>query len=429
MRRTMLATGLLASAGCLEPAGAQELRRRVESGADGLAALHFATRGDVCGNAATLRIGLPGPLGESGWIWNRNDGGTGEPCVRGPARALLTRAGGQVVAVRVSLAATPLPAGVGDLGTAPAEQAARYFLDLAARADGRLGRDALLAAVLADSADLGRGLLDLATNASLSRGLRESAAGWLGRELASGYASGTTFIQALAGLARDPDAPQSVRARAAGALAYAGGPAITTLTALARDDDPAIGKAAMSALARSSDPRAREAIRDAARDASLPEPLRAEAIKALGNRNATPADVATLRSLWPSLPGDQSRHAVLDMVAEAGGAANARWILGIARDAEASPSHRARAVRAAERAGVGTDELIRLYDEGPDRRVKEAILDALSRIGDRAARKKIESIATADTDPTVRKSALRRLAQQGGDEARAALEAVIARPD
>jgi hypothetical protein len=429
MRDTMLATGLIALAACLEPAGAQELRRRIESGPDGLAALQYAARGDVCGNATSLRIGLVNQFGESRWIWNRNDGWTGEPCVHAPVRALLTRTGGQISAVRVSLATAPIPAGAADLGTAPAEQAARFFLDLAARMDGRLGRDALLAAVLADSTDLGRGLLDLSTNASLSRGLRESAAGWLGRELASGYASGTAFIQALAGLARDPDAPQSVRTRAAGALAYAGGPATATLTALARDDDAAIAKAAMAALARSADPKAREAIREAAGDASLAEPLRAEAIKALGNRDATPADVAALRALWPSLSSDQTRYAVLDLVGETGGAPNARWILDIARDPEANPSHRARAVRAAERAGVATAELIRLYDEGPDRRVKEAILEALSRIGDRAARRKIESIASADTDPTMRKSALRRLAQQGGEDARAALEAVIARPD
>jgi hypothetical protein len=375
-----------------------------------------------------LRVGLVDEFGESRWIWNRNDGFTGEPCLRGPVRAVLTRAGGQVVAIRLSVATSPPRRPVSDLGTVPAARAAAYFLDLAGRTDGRVGREALLGAVLADSADLSPGLLGIASNEALSRALRESAASWLGRELATGSSPSAAVVERLAALARDADAPQSVRARAVSQLVEAGETGTATLIALAGADEVALAKAAVSGLARSTDPKAREALRRSARDADLANAVRVDAIRALGSREAAPADLAELRSLWPSLSGDQARGAVLDAIAETGGSINARWLLGIARDPGASPTDRARAVRAAERAGIGSAELIRLYDDATDRRVREAILEALSKIGDRAARKKIAAIATADTDPSLRRSALRQLGELGGAEARSALKALVEPP-
>jgi HEAT repeat protein len=256
--------------------------------------------------------------------------------------------------------------------------------------------------------------------------LRESAASWLGREL-SGDGS-PTLITGLVALARDPDAPMDVRSKAAGALAHAGPGATTQLVALASGDDPAVAKAALSALGRSDDPRAREAVRRAAQNESLSEPARVQAIRSLGDRDATPADVAALRGLWPKLDGDQTRNAVLDVLASIGGSANAEWALGVAADEREPSAQRARAVRAAERAGAAPSALIALYDRAADRRVKDAVLDALARIGDRASTAKIEGVAREDTDPRLRRSALGRLAKLGSDEARAALEAVIDRP-
>lgn len=417
---------LLALAACA-PAGAQELRRQLESGPDGRVLVRYAARPDVCGSATMLRIGFGSGFGESHWVWTRSESADSDACERAPVQALVTRAEGQIVAIRIGVGTGAAPAGATDLGPVPAARAAAFFLDLAARTDGRLGRDALLAAVLADSADPAPALIGLARNPALSRGLRESAVGWLGRELADPARSGA-IVPALLALARDADGPRSVRTRAADALAHGGAAGTAALASLAESDDPGVARAALAALGRSSDPRAREPLRRAVRDPDLAEPLRVQAIRSLGSRDATPADVAELRRQWTALEGEQARGAILDVMAEIGGTAAAEWLLGVAADDRGPSTQRARAVRAAERAGAGAEPLIRLYDQAADRRVREAVLDALSRIGDRAALAKLQGVAKDDTDPNLRRSALRRLAQLGGDDAVAAIEAVLTRP-
>jgi HEAT repeat protein len=331
--------------------------------------------------------------------------------------------------VRVGVGTVRWPTGTIDLGAISASGASSYFLGLAGRVDGRLGREALTAAVLADSADTWRGLLAVAANRNGSRGLRESAASWLGREAATlDPPALASLTRELITLAQDADAPSSVRGRAVSALGRTDAAAVGPLVGLARADDPAVAKPAITALGRIADSRAREAIRRAARDSGLALPVRIEAIRALGNRDASPADVAALRSLWPTLGGGDLRQTVLQLVGETGGAENARWLLAVARDQTEPPTVRSHAVRAAERAGAGSAQLVRLFDEAGDRRVKESILDALVRIGDRAAREKVGAVAQSDTDPQLRRAAVARLAKTGDRQALDVLEGMVEKP-
>ncbi len=399
-----------------------DLARRVDGAPDGPVSISYTGRPDVCGNGFSyLRVGV-GALGESDWVYTWSDGAGDGRCLAGPIRLLLTRADKRVTGVRVGIGPVRLPAGTTDLGAVSGPGAARFLVDLAGRADGRVGREALTAAAVADSADTWRAFLALARNPAVSRGLRESAAGWLGREAgaAPGLAAG------LEALARDPDAPGPVRSRAVsslGRLETGVGP----LLALAESDDPIVARPALSALGRSADPRARALVRRAVRDSALPRPVRLEAIKALGGRDASPADLVALRDLWPGLTGE-FKGTVLQLIAETGGGENARWLLGIARSADEPVAVRAQAVRFSEQAGIGSAELGKLYDEAADRRVKEAILDVLQRIGDRTARAKIGSVARADTDPQLRRAAVTRLARDGDRQSLELLEGVLAKP-
>jgi len=161
------------------------------------------------------------------------------------------------------------------------------------------------------------------------------------------------------------------------------------------------------------------------RDGSLPEGTRQEAIRSLGGSDAVPADYALLRELWPSMTDGSSREAVLESLAEAGGADNVRWLLAQASNASLPPNDRARAVRAAGRAGATTQELSRMWDEGQDRRVKESLLDALLRIGDRAAIDKVTAIAQSETDVQIRRAAINRLAKLGDEKANAMLKDLV----
>lgn len=424
MRRPGLLVCLLGLAG-VATAGAQDLGRRLESGPDAKLSLTYATRPDVCGSALVLRIGGVGWVGDDTWWFSRSEGTSDGPCERRPARALVTRAEGRIVSVRVGLDGSAPPPGVTDLGPVPAALAGHAFLDLAARLDGRAGREALLAAVVADSAATSRGLLEIARNGALSRGLRESAASWLGREVAAAQpADASELARGLATIARDRETPIGVRTRAIGSLSRAQGRLPPELVELAGSDEPAIARAALGGLGRSDDPQARALVRQAATNPDLPTAVRAEAIKALGGRDASPADVAALRGLWPKLES-RLRGSVLEVVAATGGGENARWLMAVAGSDAEPAADRARAVRAAERAGVGVDELVRLYDQATERQVRQAIIEALARIGTRTALAKIERIAQSDTDPALRRVALRRLAANGGDEAAAVLEGMV----
>lgn len=399
-----------------------ELLRQLATGPDGMVVVRFAAAPGVCLTGSSARIGFGGDGTETVWVGD----GPMSRCDEGLAAVVVTRASGHIVSVRVGAGGAANAAiGAIDLGRIAAPVVAAALVHLAAQQDGRLGRDALLAAVLADSADFGPALIGLAKDRDRSRGLREAAAGWAGLALAR--RPDEALAKSLGGLANDRDAPESVRRRAVSALGRhlaGGGPILATLAA---DADPSIAVAAVQALARSGDPAARVAIRRLAGDDRARPQVRAEATTALGNRDATPADLALLRRLFESLPSTTARGAALDALGEAGGADNARWLAQQASSATLEPSLRARAVKAAERAGLSSAGLAELYRAQTERPVRSAILDALGRIADRTALATLREIAERDTDPELRRGAVRRLAQMGGAQERALLESLIER--
>src|SRR5213595_3830258 len=96
------------------------------------------------------------------WFGSMNDNVLrSDPCQPGPVRVVLGRAGKEIVDVNVYVGPGPVQPspGVTDLGTVQAQDAAEYLLSLAAKADGRPGRDAITPAVLADSATVSPQLL------------------------------------------------------------------------------------------------------------------------------------------------------------------------------------------------------------------------------------------------------------------------------
>ncbi|MEZ4456473.1 MAG: HEAT repeat domain-containing protein [Gemmatimonadales bacterium] len=423
MRSLFLAIVALGGAGGIAARAAQQdpsLARRVESGPDGLVGVSFSSRAEVCGNGFSMLRVSTGSFGDGDWMYSYSNGSG--PCEPGPLRVLVRRAAGRVVAVRVGAGAAAWPAGTTDLGSVSSQTAAGYFLELAGRIDGRAGRDALLAGVLADSGAW-EPLLEIARNDRVSRGLRESAVSWLGRDPA--VATGDPgLVRALLELARNPDLPTGVRTRAVTAAGRSGSGATDALLSLAREDDPALAKAAVTAVGREPDARIRSALERLAADSGRPRAVRTEAVRVLGGRDATPADFAALRRLWPSLSSEQ-RQAVIRSAGEFGGSEQQEWLTDVVRTEREVAAVRAQAVRAAEQAGVGSAGLARLYDEVPDRKVREAVLEALVRIGDRTARERVARIAETDTDPALRRAAIRRLATLGDQDA---LEAIVTAP-
>ena len=131
---------------------AQTVERRVAGAPAGNVTFHFASRADVCGDGRTyIRA-------DDMWMGSFNDGVRSMDCERGPIRVLLIRDGTEIV--RISTYAGPVAEepGATNLGAVPAADAAAWLLGIAARIDGRPGREAIMPAALADSALLAVGL-------------------------------------------------------------------------------------------------------------------------------------------------------------------------------------------------------------------------------------------------------------------------------
>jgi len=417
----VLATGVVASLGA-QPS----LRSRVEGSGDARVQFRYAARADVCGLGSSIQIGT------STWIntgnanlWNGSDR---PPCQRGPVVVRVTRAGGMVVGIDTEIAPESTPEGVTDLGPVSAAAAADYLLDLAARAEGRPGREAILPAALADSANIWPSLIALAKNGALSRSVRQAAMSWLGRELdRTGGDEARQASAALVAIATNSEETTPIRQQAVSVLARSERADLAALTRMANGSDTWLRQAAIQALASSGDPRAREFLRTAFADPALPEALRASVIRGLGREYATGRDIELLRSRFPSL-SSTSKQAVLSVLAEQGGAANLQWLLGVATSADETPELRARAIEAVQKAGATATQLGRLYEQALDRRGKEAAVNGLFRHGDRQSVDRLIQIAKSETDVTVRRSVINRLGRLENPRVKEFLKELVGQP-
>lgn len=324
------------------PAAAQNLERRVAGAADGPVQFHFASRDGVCGNGKTFMRSE-----EGGFYFSYNDGNGRDTCAPGPIRVVVVRAAREIV--KIETYAGPLandPSGGADLGAVPAREASAYLLGLAGTLEGRPARDAMLPAMLADSAQVTNALLQLARDQNRSRDIRRSAISWLSRRRDEpGGVGASAVVRTLDGFVRDRSESETIRSGALGTIANLDrGDGVPTMITYAGDADSWLSRQAFSTLSRSGDPRARQFVRSALGRSDLSEENRVSAIQGIGGDQASGADIRMLRDLYPSLNSDRERDAVMSAVANAGGTENTSWLLAIARSQTEPAARRRRAV-------------------------------------------------------------------------------------
>jgi HEAT repeat protein len=431
--RLTAASLLLAAAGGAAPraalaqGGAQALAARVDAAPPGHVQFRFAARPGVCGNGRSYIQTSPGNFNGS-FTTSVDETLRVEPCQPGPVRVLVDRADRQVIAVQTYVGPVPDSPGVADLGTVPAQQAADYLLALAARSDGRVGRDAIFPATLADSASTLEPLIVIARNQQLPRETRTRALAYAGRGERI-PAIPPRVVDALLAVARDEGDNIEVRRQAVRTLAaLPHGAGIPTLTDVARQTLSAwLAKEAMTALASSGDPRSREFLRAAVRRDDLGDEALAVAVRALGQQYATPQDAALIRQVYPKLHTDRTREAALQAVAEVGGADNVRWLLDLVRAEDQGREERRKALEQAVRAGAPVAELVKLYDAVSDYALKEALVNAYARSGERAALDKLIAIVGGETNVNVRRRAISALSSSDDPRAKQALKDLVTR--
>lgn len=408
---------------CTQGAAAQSLRDRVARAPDGDVHVLFAARPGVCGDGVSfLRYG------NSRYQFSGNvvRGPDAEPlCQRGPVRVEIAKSGGVIVSIRTQVGPTPTGLSGTTIGAVGAADAATWLIGLAGTLEGRPAREALLPAMLADSARAWSSLLPLMQDRVRPYEVRSSAASWLGREVDDVPAADAgRIISALTALANSGEEPQRIRNQALSVLSrMEGGRGLDALLTLRKSDDPWLAKSALSALANSGDPRARVVLREVVRDPATPDGARVNAIRGLRNW-ATAEDAALLRQSYASQPSSDAQEAILSVIAELGGTENVRWLLERSRTADDS-KERSKAISAAQRAGAGSADLARLYDGATDRQTKQAIISALVRQGDRAAMDKLMDIARRETDVSVRKNVLSQLGRTDDPRVKAMLKDLV----
>jgi HEAT repeat protein len=427
IRHIVAAAALVAAAG--PSVGAQALADRVSSAPDGRVQFNFAARPGICGNGRTYI--QTGPNSYNGTFYgNFSDGVRAEPCVPGPVRVVIDRADKMPLSVQAYVGpADSSLRGVTDLGHVRAQDAADDLLSLAAKVDGRAGREAIFPAILADSANTAPALVTIAKNTSLPRETRRSALSYMGRSTDGLQAIPSSITEPILAIARDETDNQSVRQQALSVLGRldhgAGIPPLVQLSQQTQSNW--LAKEAMQTLARSGDPRARQYLRAAVRRTDLPDEVLTVALRSLGQEYATAQDAALLRELYPTLKTDRSREAVFSALAEMGGSENTKWLVNLAQNGNEPIQTRRRAIDAASRAGAPITDLVKLYDTTTDPSMKETLIGLYIRNGEKPAIDKLLSIVKGEESLSVRRHAISQLSRSEDPRVKQALQDLVTR--
>lgn len=417
-----VAAALAVLAAAAGPATAQTLERRVAGAPDGNVTFHFASRADVCGDGRTyIRA-------DDMWMGSFNDGVRAMECQRGPIRVVLVRDGRDVLRIQTYAGPVAEEPGATTLGAVPAAEAAGWLLGMAARLDGRPGREAIMPAALADSALVTRELLAIARNTDRSRELRRSALSWVVRRRGErGELSAEEVSRTLVAIARDENEVRTVRDQALSSLARLESQAsLDALVAMtAGTAEGWLARRAVEMLANSGDPRAHQHLRAAAERTDLTEEARVAAINGLAGSYATSRDAEYLRTLYARVSSDRLRDAIMTGIATIGGKASRDWVVAIARDANAPIAQRKRAVSLADRLGLSAADLGALYDGIADSEVRATLIQQLRANGTRVATDKLVLIAKNDPLLANRRRAIQALGQFDDPRVKEALKELV----
>lgn len=423
MSLTRITVGVVAALLAAPHLGAQSLAERAGAVKDGAVQVTFAARPDVCGDGGDMLA-----LGRLYTVYPsvQGRGWSNMHCAFGPARVVVTKVGGEVTAVRTHVGATRRDeSGVTDLGVVPARDAAAYFLGLASTAQGRAASSAIMAAAVADSADIWRQLLALARNDDRPHDLRSAALFWLG-----GVAPADAVLP-LVEIARNANEPRSLRD---GVIMTLGqmrdGVGVPSLIAMAnRDaDGPWLREKAIFWLGNADDDRARATVRTIASSDTVARDLRDRAIFALGFLDHDGDNGQFLRALYARLDDARLKDKIIQAVAQLDDSADDRWLLDRVLDTNERIDLRKQALfwRGQHNASPLGD-LIALYPRLDSRELREHYVFVLSERHESAAVDKLIDLATNDADRDIRAKATFWLGQSQDPRAVKFLEERISR--
>jgi hypothetical protein len=404
------------------PACAQNLEARIRGATGDVVQFHYAARDGVCGDGrGMLRVET------STWVTSSGTFTDASRCEEGPVRAVVTKDGAEIIRIQLVAGPVTVAQGAADLGAVSAADAARYFLDIARRVEGRTSRTAVLGAAMADSAEIADQLLQIARDGNRARELRNTSLSWASRR--AGVGGAERVATALDALARDANEHQTLRATAVGGLVnIEGASGVAALMRLTEvESDAWLAGEAANALTRTSDTRVRGQLRRLVERAQTPEASRVRMITALGNTDGTVRDAEFLRGAYAKFT-EKERSAAITAVGNIGDRASVTWLLTRASDPAEIMALRRSALQRAARSGARVNELVTLFDAIPERELRGIVIDALAEDGSRAAFDKLMTVARSDADAQVRRRAITKLTESGDPRAKELLRELVDRP-
>jgi HEAT repeat protein len=423
MRLERMVSGAVLAATIAAPRlGAQSLTDRVSAVREGVVQMTYATRPDVCGDGRDLLA-----LGRLFTVYPsmQGHGWSNANCSFGPARVIVTRRDGEVAAVRTYVGGVRrAPTTATDLGVVSAREAATFFLAVASTASGRAATSAIMAAAVADSADIWRQLLTLARNEDRRSDVRSSALYWM-----SGVAPPEAAAP-LATLARSGNESRKLREGVVMALAHlrdgAGVSALIEMTR--RDDERWLRERAIFWLGNAHDDRARATLRTLAASDTLARDLRDQAIFALGFLDQRGDNGPFLRSLYGRVDDNRLKDKLIQSIAQLDDDADQRWLVGRVLDSNEPVDRRKQALFwRGQKKSSPLGELIALYPRLESRELKDHYVFVLSQRHESDAVDKLIDLATNDPDREIRSKATFWLGQSKDSRAAKFLEERILR--
>lgn len=229
----------------------QSVASRVAAVRNGKVRMTFASRPEICGFGNSISRG-----GNSRMNWTSDPSSDvvyDEECSHSPVRLVLTVEGGRVTKLRTYVGGRwrPATSETTDLGAISTRAATDYLVSLASTDQGRVGREAIMPATLADSVTIWPQMFRIARDANVPNETRKQAVFWLG-QAASDRVSPERYD-------RDGGTDdEEVKKSAVFALSQRrNGEAVSALIEVARKNrDPEVRRSALFWLGQSGDPRA-----------------------------------------------------------------------------------------------------------------------------------------------------------------------------
>ena len=195
---------------------------------------------------------------------------------------------------------------------------------------------------------------------------------------------------------------------------------------LKNDQDERIQRAAIRALNASDNVHARTSMRALIDRKDAPMNLRVEAINSFSSDRTTNDDAAYLRGLYPRAENDQMKDAILNALSRIGGSDNDQFILSIAKNPNESSRIRSSAISRLSRSPtITTADLGKIYDAADSYDVRSRIVQILGTRKDPESADKLIDITKNSTVPQIKREALQAIMRRNDPRAAQLLNDII----